>query len=223
MVDSFVDDVNARWEGDDEVDGDHILRGKLINAVDDTIKTVTDVMSRRYCFNVAIAELMKLSNTISSAMGKVDTGTTVDALRSLVVMLSPFAPHLATGLWSILGSVEDFEVTGDVHEQPWPKPTTVRKERACKRINVQVNGRHVVTLQVCRPAFSSGQSLSDVALQVPASITAQDDVQDFVFKNERVVRILSRRGPVAETYVDPNRYVNFVMQPSSSTSRLVES
>ncbi|XXQ37585.1 leucine--tRNA ligase [Plasmodiophora brassicae] len=202
MVDSFVDDVNARWEGDDEVDGDHILRGKLINAVDDTIKTVTDVMSRRYCFNVAIAELMKLSNTISSAMGKVDTGTTVDALRSLVVMLSPFAPHLATGLWSILGSVEDFEVTGDVHEQPWPKPTTVRKERACKRINVQVNGRHVVTLQV------------------PASITAQDDVQDFVFKNERVVRILSRRGPVAETYVDPNRYVNFVMQPSSSTSRL---
>ena len=52
-----------------------------------------------------------------------------------MILLSPFAPHLAQELWEKLGS------KGSVHEQPWPKHDPRALQEKVVRLVVQVNGR----------------------------------------------------------------------------------
>jgi leucyl-tRNA synthetase len=99
-----------------------------------TIKKVTSDLED-FAFNTAISQMMVFTNEFVNA-----TPRPVAALRILLPLLSPFAPHLADELWDRLG--ENFPgFPGRASTQPWP--TFEEKFLVVDEIElaVQVNGK----------------------------------------------------------------------------------
>ncbi|MEH2275619.1 MAG: leucine--tRNA ligase [Nostoc sp.] len=86
---------------------------ELRRAIHTAIQAVTEDVEGEYQFNTAISELMKLSNALTDASGK-NSPIYAEGIRTLVVLLAPFAPHIADELWHLLGE------TDSVHTQTWP-------------------------------------------------------------------------------------------------------
>lgn len=86
-------------------------------------------------FNTAISQMMILVNSLTNAPVK-----SVATLRTLLMLLNPFAPHLTAELWQILQD-KFGGVRGDITEQEWPRydEQLLREEEVT--IVVQVNGK----------------------------------------------------------------------------------
>ena len=97
--------------------------------VHETIKKVTSDLSS-LAFNTAISQMMVCTNEFVNAKPR-----PIAALRVLLPLLSPFAPHLAEELWSRLG----FE--GAASAQPWPVHDESLLVETEIEIPVQVNGK----------------------------------------------------------------------------------
>ena len=101
---------------------------KLEVARNKTIKKVTkDLQSLHY--NTAIAALMEYSNEF------LKNPPTKEQFNTLLILLSPFAPHLTEELWEKLGN------KGSVHSQSWPTYDAKTLEEKVIRLVVQVNGK----------------------------------------------------------------------------------
>ena len=105
-------------------------------------------------FNTAIAAMMALLNDITAA-GKITQGE----LRTLLVLLNPFAPHITEELWEQCG------FGGMLFEQSWP----VYDEEKCKEdqveIVVQICGK--VRGRMTVAADSDEQALLAAAKEIP--------------------------------------------------------
>jgi leucyl-tRNA synthetase len=77
------------------------------------IKEVTEDVEDGYQFNTAVSELMKLSNALTDSNSK-NSPIYAEGIKTLVVLLAPFAPHIADELWHLLGN------SNSVHTQTWP-------------------------------------------------------------------------------------------------------
>lgn len=100
-----------------------------------TVRKVTDDI-RRLNFNTAIAALMEYVNDLYKL--KVDGFSEAawgDALRALIQMIEPFAPHMANELWEQLGQ------EGLVQNAHWPQWDEARIVDDVITIAVQVNGK----------------------------------------------------------------------------------
>ncbi|MBD2353971.1 leucine--tRNA ligase [Tolypothrix sp. FACHB-123] len=86
---------------------------ELRRAIHTAIKAVTEDVEDEYQFNTAISELMKLSNALTDASCK-NSLVYGEGIQTLVVLLAPFAPHIADELWHSLGNSDS------VHTQSWP-------------------------------------------------------------------------------------------------------
>ena len=95
------------------------------------IKNVTNYLDiENHTFNVAIAELMKLSNSLSDVSDTAKKSLAFHkCLRCLCILLSPMAPHIASEMWSGLTPYSS-HLSGDwfgdanvnsVLSQSWPK------------------------------------------------------------------------------------------------------
>jgi leucyl-tRNA synthetase len=98
------------------------------------IKRVTDELEG-YQYHTAIAGLMEFSNWIGANRADFTTEQRAEVLRTLTLLLAPFAPFLAEEIWERLGG--DYSV----HQQPWPAfdPALVIEETVT--LVVQVNGK----------------------------------------------------------------------------------
>jgi len=125
-----------------------------------TIQRVTRDIEQEVQFNTAIAALMELLNACKALedMPAPTAGLPDDpgararlrllglCLRSLALMLSPFAPHFAEEAWAALGG------EGLACERPWPSfdPGATLEDRIT--VAVQVNGKLRATLELPREA-----------------------------------------------------------------------
>jgi leucyl-tRNA synthetase len=106
--------------------------------VHETIAKVTHDLET-FHHNTAVSALMELSNSIGSYTRDAAPGATdrvlKEAVRSLVVLLSPMAPHLSEELWHRTGG------TRSVFLEPWPTwdPDAIKRETYL--LVVQVNGK----------------------------------------------------------------------------------
>jgi leucyl-tRNA synthetase len=130
----------------------------LRRAVHKTIRKVTEDIEERFHFNTAIAAVMELLNTLQSSDLATPQYASVmkEALESMVLLLSPFAPHISEELWQRLGHGELLSVTA------WPEydRTAVVDEEVL--VVVQVNGK--LRSKITVPAGTDQDSLTSAAL-----------------------------------------------------------
>ena len=108
------------------------VEGTLLREMHKTIKKVSmDIASMN--FNTAISCLMIFTNTLTSIKGPVPR----EALRTLIHLLSPFAPHLAEECWMQLGYSSDKGIT----YEPWPSFDEELCVDTTAVIAVQINGK----------------------------------------------------------------------------------
>ncbi len=145
-----------------------------------TIKKVTeDIDSLKG--NTALAQLMTLVNQFSGGCNRAE-------FRTLLQLLSPFAPHICDELWEVHG----FEGICSVSQ--WPVYDENKCRDALVDIAIQVNGKFKGTMQL--------------AADMP-----QEDVIAAAAVNETVLRNVEKiGGKIVKTIVVPNKLVNVIVK-----------
>ncbi|HEX8960482.1 MAG TPA: leucine--tRNA ligase [Geobacteraceae bacterium] len=131
----------------------------LRRAVHKTIRKVTEDIEERFHFNTAIAAIMEMVNAVQSFEPKndpINAPILKEALESLVLLLVPFVPHIASELWAELGHAEGVEQAG------WPSfdPAVAADEELL--VVVQVNGK--LRSKVTVPASAGEEEVKVSAL-----------------------------------------------------------
>ena len=156
----------------------------LRRAIHTAIDEITEDLTGDYQFNTAVSELMKLSNALKDA--KCETSPTYkEGIETLVLLLAPFAPHIAEELWHKLGNSES------VHKQQWREVDESALTVDEITLVVQIMGKTRGTIQV--PAGTDKSALEKYA-------TESDIAQKYIEGNE-----------VKKVIVVPNKLVNFVV------------
>ncbi|HVH25818.1 MAG TPA: leucine--tRNA ligase [Vicinamibacterales bacterium] len=174
VVDHWVETIGGEGMpqcGDDCTPAERALRRKT----HETIRRVTIDIEDRMHLNTAVSSLMELVNELyafsegtahggptraeppAGAMERPQTLAVLrEAIDALVVMLSPFAPHVAEELWQMLGNVEDLS------RAAWPSfdADVARAEEVV--VPVQINGKVRARLTV--RADASEDELRELAL-----------------------------------------------------------
>ncbi|MFS8886399.1 leucine--tRNA ligase [Synechococcus sp. H70.2] len=155
----------------------------LRRAIHTAIKEVSEDLEE-YQFNTAIAELMKLSNALAEA-GIPDSPVYAEGIRTLILLLAPFAPHIAEELWQAVGG------TDSVHRQSWPSYDPRALVADTVTIVVQVNGK-------LRGSF-----------EAPADVTPEEQ-ERLALQSEAAQRYLQGAAP-KKVIVVPKKLVNLVV------------
>jgi leucyl-tRNA synthetase len=141
---------------------------ELRRAVHGAITAVQADLEGNLQFNTAISELMKLSNAMAGLIEQASPAVAQEALRSLLLLLAPFAPHLADELWQKLGGDIDSDCNsnsdgaGSIHRQRWPVADAAALVRDTIPLVIQVKGKVRGSLDV--PADADSATLEQLAL-----------------------------------------------------------
>jgi leucyl-tRNA synthetase len=128
----------------------------LRRAIHIAIKEVSEDFDGGYQLNTAISEMMKLSNALQDAEDK-SSATFLEGIETLLILLSPFAPHIADELWSLIGH------TDSIHFQTWltHDPDALIVDEIT--LVIQINGKVRGSLQVPSSASNDKQALEEYA------------------------------------------------------------
>lgn len=138
-------------------------------------------------FNTAIATLMALVNDFYA------NGCSRGDYAALLIMLSPFAPHMAEELWEVMGCANQ---TGKMAcEQAWPAYDESKTVAHTATIAIQVSGKLRGTVDV--PAGSDNATIEAAAKEVPT-----------------VAKFLAPLEIVKVIHV-PGKLVNFIGKPKA--------
>jgi leucyl-tRNA synthetase len=135
---------------------------ELRRAVHTAISAIShDLEGEALQLNTAVSELMKLSNAMATHLEGAREAFAAEALRTLLLLLAPFAPHLAEELWQRLGANADGETS--IHRQAWPVADPEALRRDTIPLVVQVKGKVRGNLEV--PADADRATLERLALE----------------------------------------------------------
>ena len=129
---------------------------KLTTTLHQTVQRVTaDVEA--FKFNTAIAALMELLNAMSAHHHEHGvTAELTEAIRTYILLLAPFVPHIAEELWTRTG--EPYSV----HQQSWPEWSEALIVEKTATLVVQVDGKVRARIEV--PADIDEKVAKDTAL-----------------------------------------------------------
>jgi leucyl-tRNA synthetase len=150
-----------------------------------TIKRVTDDFER-FAFNTAIAALMEFSNFLFRVReaGGAGTADWKEAIRAMVLLLAPVAPHLAEELWARNG--EAFSV----HQQGWPVYDSALAKPPQVTLVVQVNGKVRDRLTVAADISAEDARAAALASEKVASQINGQTVRDVVVVPGKLVNVV---------------------------------
>ena len=141
----------------------------------------------RFKFNTAIASLMELSNHMSTTWDnrKVSQEIWNDSVTKFLLMLAPFAPHLAEELWERAGHKYS------IHNHKFPEWDSALSAEESVTIVVQINGK-----------------LRE-RIEVPVSID-ESDVKEMALSSPKIKPYIDGKQMKNLIYV-PNRLINIVI------------
>ena len=160
-----------------------------------TVKKVSESMEDNFHFNTAIAALMELLNDMTTYRQKViDTGKVSseskkvwrEVMEKTVLMLSPFAPHMADELWTASGR------DGYAFLENWPEYIEELTKESKINLVVQVNGKLRDTI------------LADVNMP-------KEDLEKIALASEKAQKFLEGKE-IVKVVVVPNKLVNIVVK-----------
>src|SRR2546430_1084189 len=145
---------------------------KMLHA---TIKKVTqDIES--FSFNTAISQMMIFVNAFTNA-----ETIPLSAIRTFLILLNPFAPHIASELWETL-TAKFTDARGDITEQPWPGHDERLLAEDEVEIVIQINGKLRDRMKMS--ALATDEDLKAAALSNPK---IQDRIAGKTVRNVIVV------------------------------------
>ena len=123
--------------GETEADARIAVRG----AAHRTLRDVT-ADYEAFRFNTMVAKLMELSNTLFRYRGTALAGDAAwdEAVRLLMLMLAPAAPHITEELWAREAEAAGREWTS-IHQSAWPVVDEAATAVSVREVPVQVNGK----------------------------------------------------------------------------------
>jgi leucyl-tRNA synthetase len=150
-----------------------------------TIQRVTDDLDRM-AFNTAISAMMELSNHLTQM-----TVRPRSVLRTFMLLLAPFAPHMAEEIWQALGGGSGG--SGTLAYEPWPPVDPKLLVEESIEIPVQIGGK--VRTRILAPA----EIASDKAA-----------LEAFALAHENVQPLIAGKT-VKKTIVVPGKMVNLIV------------
>jgi leucyl-tRNA synthetase len=154
---------------------------KILHA---TIKKVTDDIES-LSFNTAISQMMIFVNAFTTA-----ETIPISAMQTFLILLNPFAPHLASELWETLNA-RFKSARGDITEQEWPEYDEGLLAEDEVEIVLQVNGKMRATMKF------------------PIDAT-EEDVKSKALGNFRIQQFVVYKE-IRKTVFVPNKFINFVV------------
>ena len=162
---------------------------KALNyALNFSIKKVSEDVGGRFNFNTAISSVMELVNEMYKYKERddVNPGLLGKAAKDLILMLSPFVPHICEEMWEHMGQKQS------VTTMRWPEYDEGALVRDSVEIVVQINGKVKEKLVVA--ADADKQELEKIALE-----------------NDRIKHLLDGKTVVKVVAV-PGRLINIVVR-----------
>ncbi len=159
---------------------------KVISKMHQTVKKVTEGM-HVFHYNTAIASIMEYVNTLKEVRPGDSTDAWNDALKTLTLLLAPFAPHLSDEVWHTL-----LRNDHTVHTTTWPLFDESLIVNDTVTIAIQVNGK--LRSQIVIP---SAEGLNESFVVEKAR--ADEATQKWVTHDPK------------KTIFVPNKLVNFVI------------
>ena len=176
-VKKFLDKIIALWDKVDLQKEDE--NPEIETLVHQTIKKLT-VEIDEFKFNTSISQLMILVNKLGE-QDQISRPT----FENLVLMLSPFAPHLAEEFWERLGNEFSIFTKGS-----WPKFDEKKLISSIITLPVQINGKMRGTLHVSPSA-------------------SQDEILDLIKQDEKLVSYLT--GEIKKCILVPGKIINIIV------------
>ncbi|WP_407947198.1 class I tRNA ligase family protein [[Phormidium ambiguum] IAM M-71] len=140
-------------------------------------KVREDIQALKY--NTAIATLMSYLNTLE-AKEYVSTAE----IKSYLLMLAPFAPHITEELWSRMGE------SYSIHQQPFPQANREFLVKAQVTIAVQINGRTRTTLQLAPDASQEEALALAKQSQSLQRYLKEQEVRRVVYVPSRIINLV---------------------------------
>ena len=203
LVDHWCETIGGEGipaSGTECTDAERALRRKT----HETIRRVTGDVEERMHLNTAVSSLMELVNELYSfsegtahgapsraaaEAGRVERAQTIAVLREaidgLVLLLSPFAPHMAEELWERLGHV------GGLAKASWPTFDPEVAKALEVVVPVQVNGK--LRARITAAAGASEDQLRELALADPG-VRAHTD-------GKTIRKVMVAKGPLVSVVV----------------------
>ena len=157
--------------------GSELDKPEVIQKLHKTIKGVTDDIER-FSFNTAISKIMELVNALQ---GQAFSKTTAE---KLIIMIYPFAPHIAEELWHILGN------KNTITSESWPKHDEELAKESEIEIPIQVNGK--LRDKIMAQAGISEEKAKELALNTEKikQALAGKTIVKIIFANGRLLNIV---------------------------------
>lgn len=188
LVYEFQNELPKCGSGQREMSGLTPEEKEMRRRIHAALKKVTQDLER-YSFNTAVAAIMELVNGMyqfrdvarARREGMEIMG---EAVRTVLLMLAPFAPHITDELWHGIG------YNTSIHEEIWPAVDVSALVETQIEVVIQVNGRVRDRMHV--PKGSDSEYLRQEALA-----------------RDRVRELIQDKG-IRDVFVVPDRLVNIV-------------
>ena len=152
------------------------------------VKKVSDDAGGRFQFNTAISTIMEFVNELYryKELPDVNEGLINACIEKLVLILSPFTPHVCEEMWEYLGH------TGSLYNVGWPAYDKSALVKDSVEIVIQINGKVKEKMSV-------------------ASGLGRDELQKTVMESEAAVKAVDGRN-IVKVIAVPDKLVNIVVK-----------
>ena len=180
--------VNNSEEAGDEYEVKTAADKDLNYVLNTTIKKVTEDVGGRFSFNTAISSIMELVNELYKYKELPDANQAFlkKAIEVLVIILSPFTPHICEEMWESLG------YTGSLSDVAWPEYCEDALVKDTVEIVVQINGKVKEKMVV-------------------DNNMSREDLEKTAMGND-AVKALTEGKNVVKVIAVPNKLVNIVIK-----------
>jgi len=151
-----------------------------------TMKKVTEDIESM-AFNTAISAMMVFTNHLQSLGSKNDGKIPKEAVEKLVLMVSPFAPHLGEECWSLLSGQDQSSMA----YEPWVEYDESLCVDAFIKMGVQVNGKARGEIQLAVDADQdTALALALEVDKIKALVDSEDKIKKVIYKAGRILNII---------------------------------
>ena len=184
----LVSDFNQNYQGETEYEIKTDADKELNYVLNTTIKKVTDDMGGRFSFNTAISSIMELVNELYKykELEEANQAFMKKAIDTVVMILSPFAPHICEEMWEALGYNQSLTAVA------WPSYDKDALVRDTVEIVIQINGKLKEKLNV-------------------ANNLSREDLENIGLSNDKVQALIADKNVVKVVAV-PGKLVNIVIK-----------